>query len=238
MPGVKVVNLDSELFLGLDFERNVSRKSYQVVSQELQSFQPDLIHVNEPERLFTEFLKIPGIDYAKRAGIPCLSFFHTNLLAHGKDYFSTHTAIDTIVKYILKFPLSWIYNSYDLTLVSSQVTQNNLKKIGVNNILTEELLGIDIEKFSPTLRQTDFFESKYRIPNIDSKVKLIFLGRLTPDKGWKFTIDAFTKAQKVNLDDVALIIAGDGSMRDSASARRASHFPRINKINPPHPLTR
>jgi glycosyltransferase involved in cell wall biosynthesis len=109
--------------------------------------------------------------------------FYTNLLEYGRDYFSTPTAIDASIKYVLKFPLSWIYNSYDLTLVSSQITQNKLKKIGVNNILTEELLGIDIEKFSPTLRQTDFIESKYRIPNIERKVKLIFLGRLTPDKG-------------------------------------------------------
>ena len=75
LPGVRIVNLDSESFFGLDFERNVSRKSYQVVLQELQNFQPDIIHVDEPERLFTGFLKIPGIDYAKRAGIPCLSFF-------------------------------------------------------------------------------------------------------------------------------------------------------------------
>ena len=228
LPGVKVVNLDSESFLGLDFERNVSRKSYQVVLQELQNFQPDIVHVDEPERLFTGFLRIPGIDYAKRADIPCVSFFHTNLLEYGKDYFNTPTAIDTIVKYILKLPLAWIYNAYDLTLVSSQVTKTKLKKLGINNILTEELLGINIEKFSPTLRQTNFFESKYQIPNIDSKVKLIFLGRLTPDKGWKFTIDAFTKAQKLNLEDIALIIAGDGSMRDGASARRASHFPRIS----------
>ncbi len=228
LPGVRIINLDSESFVGLDFERNVSRKSYQVVSQELQNFQPDIIHLDEPERLFTGFIKIPGTDYAKRADIPCVSFFHTNLLEYGKDYFNTPTAIDTIVKYILKLPLAWIYNNYDLTLVSSQVTQTKLKKLGINNILTEELLGINIEKFSPALRQTDFFESKYQISNIDSKVKLIFLGRLTPDKGWKFTIDAFTKAQKLNLEDVALIIAGDGSMRDSASARRASHFPRIS----------
>lgn len=228
LPGVRIINLDSESFVGLDFERNVSRKSYQVVSQELQNFQPDIIHLDEPERLFTGFIKIPGTDYAKRADIPCVSFFHTNLLEYGKDYFNTPTAIDTIVKYILKLPIAWIYNNYDLTLVSSQVTQTKLKKLGINNILTKELLGINIEKFSPALRQTDFFESKYQISNIDSKVKLIFLGRLTPDKGWKFTIDAFTKAQKLNLEDVALIIAGDGSMRDSASARRASHFPRIS----------
>ena len=80
LPGVRIVNLDSESFLGLDFDRNVSRKSYQVVSQELQNFQPNIIHVDEPERLFTGFLKILGIDYAKRDDIPCVSFFHNNLL--------------------------------------------------------------------------------------------------------------------------------------------------------------
>lgn len=76
LPGVRVVNLENESFLGLDFERNVCRKSYQVVLQELQSFQPDIIHVDEPERLFTGFLKIPGIDYAKWAVIPCVSFLY------------------------------------------------------------------------------------------------------------------------------------------------------------------
>ncbi len=230
LPGVKVVNLDSESFLGLDFERNVSRKSYQVVLQELQNFQPDIIHVDEPERLFTGFLKIPGIDYAKRADIPCVSFFHTNLLEYGKDYFSTPTAINTIIKYILKLPLAWIYNNYDLTLVSSQVTQNNLKILGINNLLTEELLGINIEKFSPALRQTDFSESKYQISNIDKKVKLIFLGRLTPDKGWKFTIDAFTKAQEINLENVALIIAGDGPMRDRIAQKLGKLTPNIHLL--------
>ena len=226
LPGVRVVNLDSESFLGLDFERNVSNKSYQIVIQELRSFQPNIIHVDEPERLFAGFLKIPGIDYAKRANIPCISFFHTNLLEYGKDYFNTPTAIDRVIKYILKFPLAWIYNSYDLTLVSSQITQKKLTKLGINNLLNEELLGIDIEKFSLKLRKTDFFAHKYQIPNIDKKVKLIFLGRLTPDKGWKFTIEAFTKiAQEINLENLALIIAGDGSMRERISQELAKLTP-------------
>ena len=215
LPGVRVINLDGESFLGLDFERNVSRKSYQVVLQELQSFQPDIIHVDEPERLFAGFFKPPGIGYAKKANIPCVSFFHTNLLEYGKDYFATPTAIDAIIKYILKFPLRWIYNAYDLTLVSSQVTCQKLTKIGINNLLNEELLGINLENFSPALRQAEFFKNKYQIPNIEQKIKVIFLGRLTPDKGWSFTIDALTKL--VQIEDIALIIAGDGSMRDRIS---------------------
>ncbi|GHT88737.1 glycosyl transferase [Alphaproteobacteria bacterium] len=236
LPGVRIVNLKSESFLGLDFERNVSRRSYQVVLQELQNFQPDIIHVDEPERLFTGFLKIPGIYYAKKADIPCVSFFHTNLLEYGKDYFNTPTVIDRIIRYILKFPLTWIYNAYDLTLVSNRVTQQKLTKLGIKNLLREELLGIDIAKFSPQLRQTDFFTNKYQLPNIEQKVKLIFLGRLTLDKGWNFTLDAFTKiAQEVNLDNIALIIAGDGSMRDRITEKLSAIIPHtylLGRVSP------
>lgn len=236
LPGIKVINLESESFLGLDFERNVSRKSYQRVLQELQNFQPDIIHVDEPERLFAGFLKIPGIDYAKRAGIPCISFFHTNLLEYGKDYFDTPTVIDRAIKYILKFPLAGIYNAYDLTLVSSQVSHQKLTKLGIKNLLTEELLGIDISKFSSEVKQSDFFKNKYQIPNIEQKVKIIFLGRLTPDKGWNFTIDAFTKiAQEFNFEDIALIIAGDGSMRDRITEKLNAIIPHtylLGRVSP------
>ncbi len=225
LPGIRVVNLESESFFGLDFERNVSRKSYQRVLQELQSFQPDIIHVDEPERLFAGFLRIPGIDYAKRANIPCLSFFHTNLLEYGKDYFNTPTFIDRVIKYVLKLPLRWIYNAYDLTLVSSQVTHQKLTKLGINNLLTEELLGIDISKFSSQVKQTDFFKNKYQIPNIEQKVKVIFLGRLTPDKGWNFTIDALTKLAQI--EDIALIIVGDGSMRDRITEKISALTPHL-----------
>lgn len=236
LPGIRIISLESESFFGLDFERNVSQKSYQRVLQELQSFQPDIIHVDEPERLFAGFLKIPGIDYAKRANIPCVSFFHTNLLEYGQDYFSTPTAIDRAIKYVLKFPLAWIYNAYDLTLVSSQITHQKLTKLGINNLLTEELLGIDISKFSSEVKQADFFKNKYQIPDIEQKVKVIFLGRLTPDKGWNFTIDAFTKiAKEVNLEDIALIIVGDGSMRDRITEKLSTLTPHtylLGRVSP------
>jgi glycosyltransferase involved in cell wall biosynthesis len=51
--------------------------------------------------------------------------------------------------------------------------------------------------------------------NVDDKVKLIFLGRLTPDKGWKFTLKSLPKIQElIDLDQVSFIIAGDGELKD------------------------
>ena len=51
MPGVTVINLPSTASIGLDFERDVTVKSYKIVVQELDNFQPDIVHVDEPERL-------------------------------------------------------------------------------------------------------------------------------------------------------------------------------------------
>lgn len=236
LPGVRVVNLSSESFMGLDFERNVTGKSYQIVLQELQKFQPDIIHVDEPERLFTGFMRIPGVDFAKRARIPCVSFFHTNLLEYGKDYFSTPSVVDAIIKAVLKRPLTWIYNSYDITLVASSVTHKKLSKMGIHNLVKGDLLGFDAARFHPELREERFFEKKYGLLDITQKVKLIFLGRLTPDKGWRFTMNTFSKfAQDVNFGNIALIIAGDGSMRDEITKRLGNLTPNVYLLGRIHP---
>ena len=87
LPGVRIVNLASNSFLGIEYEPNVTRSSYQVVLQELEEFQPEIIHVDEPERLYVGFWRIAGLDYAKRVGIPCVGFFRTNFLDYLSDYF-------------------------------------------------------------------------------------------------------------------------------------------------------
>jgi hypothetical protein len=75
-PQVQVVNLPSTPYLGIEFERNVSPKAYAQALQALEAFQPDIIHVDEAERLAHGFLKFAGVAYARRARIPCVSFFH------------------------------------------------------------------------------------------------------------------------------------------------------------------
>ena len=52
LPGVRVVNLASSSFLGIEYEPNVTRSSYQIVLEELEDFGPEIIHVDEPERLY------------------------------------------------------------------------------------------------------------------------------------------------------------------------------------------
>ncbi len=215
LPGVRVVNLPSTPFMGLDFERNVSVGAYRVLLQELRQFQPDVIHVDEPERLFIGFLRIPGVKFAKQTGIPCVGFFRTNFLEYIDDFFPLPSIALTPVKQFLKQLIVRVYNAYDATLVASPITHQKLIQLGIKNTHYANLLSCDTEKFHPDLRQDRFFEQEYQLPQVDRQIKLVFLGRLTPDKGWDFTIKAFQQiVQVVDRHKIALLIAGDGPMRD------------------------
>lgn len=231
LPGVRVVNLASTPFMDIDFERNVSRKSYQTVLYELEKFQPDLVHVDEPERLFTGFLRVAGVDFAKRHNIPCVTFFRTNFLDYLDDYFPLPPVGMTAMKFLFKKFLARVYNSYNVTMTQSIVTQEKTIAIGIKNSIFANLTGVDTEVFNPKLRDRNCFANKYQNPELDRQIKLIFIGRLTPDKGWNFTIKAFTEvARAINLKNVALLIAGDGQMREEIQTKLGKLTPNIHLL--------
>lgn len=212
-PGVKIINLPSTKSIALDFERDVTIRSYQIVIKELGKFQPDIIHVDEAERLGICFLKRPGFKYAKQNNIPCVAWFHTNYIDYFDDYFDLPLTINNLIKQTLSSIFAKIYNSYDLTLVSSSVTSRKLASMGINNLYCAELLGCNLKEFSSNNKNPNLFTEQYDLPNLKNKIKLVFLGRLTPDKGWKFTLSSLAKLPPEILSKIAIIIAGDGSLK-------------------------
>lgn len=237
LPGVRVVNLDSTSFMGVDFERNVSPKSYQTVLRELEKFRPDIIHVDEPERLWLGFLSVPGIDFSRKTNTPCVSFFHTNLIEYLEDYLPFPSPIIRTIQFLLRFHFRWTYNFYDATLTASHSSAEKLKKVGLKNVICDDFLGIDLDSFDPEKRTQNYFEKTHGLPEIDSRIKLIFVGRLTRDKGWKFAIDALPELQKaINFENIAFLIVGDGELKDEIALKFKAltsniHF--FGRLDPP-----
>ena len=231
LPGVRVVNLPSGAFMGIECEPNVTRQAYQVVLQELADFAPEVIHVDEPERLYVGFWRLAGVDYAKQAGIPCVSFFRTNFIDYFADYFPLPQPVLALAQYLLRKLIVWVYNSYDLTLVTSTVTYPKVVDLGIKNAKYASLLGFARDRFSPQLAQANFFESHYGLAGVDQLVKIVFLGRLYPDKGWDFTLEAFkTLAQEVDLTQVAVIVAGDGPMQPQIASELSQLTPNLHLL--------
>ncbi|MEM8829433.1 MAG: glycosyltransferase [Cyanobacteria bacterium P01_G01_bin.19] len=213
LPGIEVVSLASTKSIALEFERDVTIRSYSTVIKELENFRPDLIHVDEAERLAFCFLKRSGIRFAKQHNIPCIAWFHTNYIDYFDDYFSLPLGANQLVKNILSMAFTKIYNSYDLTLVSSLETQHKLEKMGIKNLRYGELLGCDLESFDRSCKNTNFATNKYDLPELKNKVKLIFIGRLTPDKGWSFCLKSLVKLPPNILAKIAVIVIGEGDLK-------------------------
>lgn len=230
LPSVRVVSLKSSPFF-VDFERNVAWSSYQTVLQELEQFQPDIIHVDEPERLFVGFWRVAGVDFAKRQGIPCVSFFRTNFLEYVEDFFSLPSWAIATFQFLVKRLIVYVYNSYDVTLVTSKVTFPKVTSLGINNAVYSNLLGLDGTNFNSKLRQENFFAKTYNLPQVDHAVKLIFIGRLTPDKGWNFTLDAFPNVfQKIDPAKLAILVAGDGPSKEEIITRLGKLTPNLHLL--------
>ncbi len=65
--------------------------------------------------------------------------------------------------------------------------------------------GIDTERFKPENKKIDGF--------LDGKKNILFVGRIEKRKGLPYLIDAFEQVKR-EIDDVRLIIVGDGDKRD------------------------
>ena len=211
LPGVQIVSLTSTKSLALDFERDVTIGSYQTVVKELDRFQPDLIHLDEAERLGVCWLKRPGVKYAQQNNLPCVAWFHTNYLEYIDDYFQLPLGGNKLLRYILGKIFASIYNAYDRTLVSSSATAQKLNQLKINNVLGGNLLGCDRDLFLESPK--NILAQKYQINNITNKIKIIFLGRLTPDKGWHFTMQSLSALPTNIINNIAIIIAGDGTLK-------------------------
>lgn len=226
LPGVKVIPLASTPFF-VEFERNVAFYAYNKLIRELRHFQPDIIHVDEPERVYFGFWQLPGVKFARQHNIPCVAFFRTNFLEYLEDFFPLPAPLFAgLYWFIKKIVVLHVYNSYDVTLVSSPITQEKIVKLGIKNTLYRNLLGFEQEQFSPQLRQKNFFTDKYQLTNLENKVKLVFLGRLTPDKGWDFTLKNLENIfQVIDVEKIAFLIVGDGESKTKIATALSKFTP-------------
>ncbi len=74
-----------------------------------------------------------------------------------EDYFPLPKPIFVAIKYVLRKLIVWVYNSYDLTLVTSTVTYPKVMDLGIKNAKYTNLVGFDSDRFNFHAPQADFF---------------------------------------------------------------------------------
>lgn len=182
----------------VDYTRDPKPLSFFQVAQDLAQFAPDVVHAECPERLFMGFLSRPGVAHARKRGIPCTAFYHTNYLAYVEDYkkeipWLRLPGMDAVLKKMIV----WVYNSFDVTMVPSRPIHQFLVRAGIHNARHERFLGVDTEQFKPTERM-----------QTDRAMRLIYVGRFTPDKQLDLLLEAFERIRRATPRCEFLFVGG------------------------------
>jgi glycosyltransferase involved in cell wall biosynthesis len=194
------VNLDKGLWHDPALWRHRQR-----VSDVIQDFRPDLIHVVSPGDV-SEI----GVSIARKLNIPLAISWHTNLHEFGamrlekllrwvgKDQrrgiarFSERKMLDV---------LTWFYRLGDVLYAPNDELVDMLQQRTRKPVFLMKR-GIDTELFRPSRRTMQ-----------DGLLRLGFVGRITPEKSVRFLYDLETGLRAAGVPDFRLLIVGDGSER-------------------------
>lgn len=210
---VEVIPLPSKQWMGVKQERNPTQKSISIIDHALSKFQPDIIQVEEPERLWTSMLTIPGLSYAQRHKIPCIGSYRTNFIDYIQDY--APGLVVNLGKLAVLLLTKWIYNQFSKTLVGSEFIDQRLQSWGINNVDYAPIIGPPLVSNPQNMKSPQFFQDFYGLSGIDDSVKILFLGRLSPDKNWQFNCEYLPKLkEQLGITKFTIIVAGRGELED------------------------
>ena len=168
--------------------------NYFKICKELDDFKPDIIHV------LTEFtVGLCGFRYAKTRNIPVVSSYETNIPQYMQYYH-----LKFLEERTWKF-FKWFHSSSKKCYCPSKATLKLLKSKGLINVAVWDR-GIEIEKFSPVMRDYDLRKKL----NIDNKVVFIYVGRISPEKDLHLMINVAKKLNEKYEDKIHFLMVGDG----------------------------
>ena len=165
------------------------------VSDKLEEFKPDLVHVVNPA-----VLGLGGIWLAKTNNIPLIASYHTHLPKYLEHY--GMGMLEPLLWELLKAA----HNQALLNLCTSTAMVNELEDKGIQRTALWQR-GVDTENFRPELRNEEMRKKLFgKYQNTDSL--LIYVGRLSAEK----QIERI-KPVLDNIPGACLALVGDGPYR-------------------------
>ncbi len=169
------------------------------IGEELEAFQPDLVHVVNPA-----ILGLGGIFFAKAANIPLVASYHTHL-----PKYLAHYGLG-MLEGVLWEMLKMAHNQALLNLCTSTAMVDELSEHGIENCALWQR-GVDTESFHPDLASVAMRERLTQGHPEDPL--LVYVGRLSAEKG----IDRIKPILEA-IPNARLALVGDGPYREELEA--------------------
>ncbi len=165
----------------------------------IEQMRPDIIHIQDHFMIGSRAASL-----GRKLGIPTVGTNHF-LPENFIHYFHPPS--------FAKKPLSklaWrqfinVYKLLDLITVPTKTTADLLHSLGLKNPITPISCGVDLKRFNPR-NSGSHLKKHYHIT--DSKLVILFVGRLDKEKNIDLIIKAFAEVQKITNSH--LVIAGKG----------------------------
>nr|WP_261780050.1 glycosyltransferase family 1 protein [Paenibacillus xylanexedens] len=166
------------------------------IHQQLQAFEPDLLHIATPFNM-----GLLGLKYALKHRLPHVVSYHTHFDRY-LEYYRLKSMIPLYWKYI-----KWFHRSADATLTPSVETLNTLQSQGIPRLKLWSR-GIDCDLYSPYKRR-DAIRTRY---NITAPLILLYVGRIAPEKDIATLTSAMQNLPEHMQSRVHWLIVGDGPL--------------------------
>lgn len=174
----------------------------------IKDFQPDVAHMIHPAVLGTG-----GMWLIRRLNIPILASFHLDLSS-----LAIHHNVG-FLKPLVDFVIKTNFNRADYTLAPSRLVQNELLRIGVNEVGLWRR-GVDAERFHPRFK-SDAMRQRLTDGHPEDML-LLYVGRLSHEKQIHHLRHILEQ-----VPNTRLAIVGDGPERQKLEAHFAgtpTHF--------------
>lgn len=170
------------------------------IKQILRDEKIDIVHAMIPT-----LLNIGAINAGRSLGIKVVC--HSHIQPYNMLPYLPRIMVRLFFEKVMYKYMLWVYNKSDVVIAPSEFGLNKLKKNGLRKKGYIVSNGVDANKFKIT--DASPFMKKYKIP-MDSK-KILFVGRLAPEKNVSTLIKAF-RSFVDRYDNSRLIIVGSGDL--------------------------
>ena len=204
---------DKKTFLGLPMPRLAykhgiwwSVNPWSEVSEILDDFQPDVIHLQTAETIALAVMR-----YVKKKKVP--------LVSTGHAYPDNVTGQFKLLKpKIIKRPTDAVLRTYMASFLKHAEYATMPTEMAIGDLVpknrrhfkvTVEALsnGVDLSQFSPEKPKTEVLK-RYGLSSTKTK-RVLYVGRVDPEKSISNVLVAFSKALK-KVPDAEFVIVGDG----------------------------
>lgn len=219
--GIKIYRLPSFLFMNGRFPFLKFSKERRRIENILKEMSFDVILVNM--RFYQ--ISLYAVQFAKRNKIRCI------MLDHGTSHLNTGGKITSKIGEWYEHVLTALEKKFVKEFAGvSNATLDWIKHFGIESDLVL-YNSIDVEEFEELKENlSKDYRKELSIPK--EAIVISFVGRLTIEKGIEELIIAIRKIQQ-KRDDVWLLVAGEGYLRDKIENAKDTHIRFLGKLNKP-----